>query len=546
VADGLKDYLVGLGFKLDESSFNKVQDTLKKFDDNVRQKTSSMAASYTAAGSAIVSALAGVTTATAELLDKIAQADLGYTKFAMHMYMARDAAKQFKIVTDSMGESIEDIAWIPELNERYKSLMGQAARMETPKDAQGQLRQIRDIRFEFTRLKVEATYGLQWVGYWLFKYLNEPIAGAKTNFQKFNDYLEEKIPEWSENIGKAAGWIKQLAESTWDTVKLLWANLKEIFDSLPDWAQKFTVFAGIIGALFAVGPFGRAVLVISALIVLIDDFKAHLRGEPNEFGEWIEMALMPLDSLRRLLIADQVLWDRFKSSFGGPLTQGQQSGQSVVDEIKDVWNSTSIYSQGGDLERWKAQAQGKKFSEKSYPGYSTPGLAGIGDQESKGNYNAVGQFVPGKGFAQGKYQIMPQNWPVWAMEAGLAPNALMTPENQELVAQKKWASYYTKYGSNQLAAAAWYGGPGVANRLKNGDLSALDVRPRAGISGPTVGEYIRQSQGQGFGETTNVNINLNGPTTDEHLRKVEEIVNKINFKGFVKTNRFPAMAGATP
>jgi len=75
--DVIKNYLISLGFSVDNASYNKMQGTLKSLSDNVAEKTSGMAKNYVAASAMIVSALASVVTATADLLDKISQADLG-------------------------------------------------------------------------------------------------------------------------------------------------------------------------------------------------------------------------------------------------------------------------------------------------------------------------------------------------------------------------------------------------------------------------------------------------------------------------------------
>lgn len=120
-------------------------------------------------------------------------------------------------------------------------------------------------------------------------------------------------------------------------------------------------------------------------------------------------------------------------------------------------------------------------------------VSAIGGQESEGSggYNAVN----GRTGASGKYQIMPDNWPSWAEEAGLSADAPMTPENQEIVARHKLREYYDKYGARG-AAIAWYGGEGALNysdealnrKQGNGNEPSIneyanDVMSRMGKSG---------------------------------------------------------------
>lgn len=120
-------------------------------------------------------------------------------------------------------------------------------------------------------------------------------------------------------------------------------------------------------------------------------------------------------------------------------------------------------------------------------------VSAIGGQESEGSggYNAKN----GRTGASGKYQIMPDNWPSWAEEAGLSADAPMTPENQEIVARHKLREYYDKYGARG-AAIAWYGGEGALNysdealnrKQGNGNEPSIneyanDVMSRMGKSG---------------------------------------------------------------
>lgn len=103
----------------------------------------------------------------------------------------------------------------------------------------------------------------------------------------------------------------------------------------------------------------------------------------------------------------------------------------------------------------------------------------IAGQESGGDYNAVN----GRTGASGKYQIMPENWPAWAEEAGLGADAEMTPENQEIVARYKLGEYYDKYGARG-AAMAWYAGEGSLNYSEE----ALNRKQGNGDE-PSINEY---------------------------------------------------------
>ena len=71
----------------------------------------------------------------------------------------------------------------------------------------------------------------------------------------------------------------------------------------------------------------------------------------------------------------------------------------------------------------------------------------MGQVESGGNYYARNASSG----AYGKYQIMPSNWPSWALRYLGNASAKPTPANQEIVAAGKFRSLYR--GSTAGAAS---------------------------------------------------------------------------------------------
>lgn len=125
----------------------------------------------------------------------------------------------------------------------------------------------------------------------------------------------------------------------------------------------------------------------------------------------------------------------------------------------------------------------------------------IAGQESGGDYGAVN----GRTGASGKYQIMPENWPAWAEEAGIGADAEMTPENQEIVARYKLGEYYDKYGARG-AAMAWYAGEGSLNYSEE----ALNRKQGKGDE-PSINEYANQVLSR-MGKTGSSAGDANAPT----------------------------------
>lgn len=129
----------------------------------------------------------------------------------------------------------------------------------------------------------------------------------------------------------------------------------------------------------------------------------------------------------------------------------------------------------------------------------------VGEQESGVNYEAENARTG----AYGKYQIMPDNFPAWAEEAGLGADAEPTPENQEIVARYKLGQYYDRYGA-EGALVAWYAGEYNGARWRDGMPTAMGEdgeyswdAPQGNGDEPSIREYVEQSLGRygGSGDT---------------------------------------------
>lgn len=105
----------------------------------------------------------------------------------------------------------------------------------------------------------------------------------------------------------------------------------------------------------------------------------------------------------------------------------------------------------------------------------------IAEQESGGNYGAVGVWVGGDR-AYGKYQVMGANIPSWTKQYvgySMTPQQyLNSPSAQEKVARGKLKSYFNQYGARG-AASAWYSGN-----------PSLHMSTRSQSGGPSIKDYV--------------------------------------------------------
>jgi hypothetical protein len=125
-------------------------------------------------------------------------------------------------------------------------------------------------------------------------------------------------------------------------------------------------------------------------------------------------------------------------------------------------------------------------------------------QESGGNASAVN----GRTGAYGLFQIMPENWPEWSKEAGLAGADISDPEAQKKVAAFKLGQYVQRYGV-EGAFVAWYAGEANGERWRDGLPDAIDGNgghyswdaPQGNGDEPSVRQYMQEVKARLLGDS---------------------------------------------
>jgi hypothetical protein len=149
--------------------------------------------------------------------------------------------------------------------------------METPGDSEEGVRKVRDIRFEFTRMRVEIMYGLQWIEYYLIKYLSGPLSIIENKLKSVNEWLTKNMPTWSD---KVAQWIIsfiQFGETIGRFCGDVIESMKNVWDSMGDGEKSIAKLSAVF-ALFKLNPF---IMVIVSAMLLIDDFYAYVDGRKS-------------------------------------------------------------------------------------------------------------------------------------------------------------------------------------------------------------------------------------------------------------------------
>lgn len=321
IGEMIKEYLVGLGVQIDKPGFAEMDSTIKTTTNVIETATGAWAANFVKASGIIVTAIASVSTAVAGLMKSTAQQDLEMEKFARRMMLTKDAAWEMKKATDALGESVSDIVITPELMERYKTLVQDGRQMRIGGDFRETMKSFRDLTFEFTRLKQEVSYAMSWVGYYLIKYLNRPLQEAREKFKSFNDSFIRNMSVWTEKAARALVYIINIGIHLFDFIKSVTSSIYKMWEAFPRGVKIATVAVLGFFAVLRASPFGRMIMLVSTLLLLIDDYFGYMEGKQAQFGKY---------------------WDKLNGFIDTAKTKITELKNYLFDLVNEVQNSKAF------------------------------------------------------------------------------------------------------------------------------------------------------------------------------------------------------------
>lgn len=280
----IEEYLVSLGAIVNNAQFSEFNNTLNKAKSAVTKLSDSAMDTTTSLGkmvtglSAVASAITAVGFATAKTIKSVADADMKYQVLAKDIWTTKENAKSLQLALDTMGAKLEDIAWIPELREQFLRLRSEMQELQTPADANNQLKYIRSIGYEWQSFMLKLKMLKEWVAYYLIKYLAGPIERVRQGLKDINENLKMNMPSWGNKIAKALTIVVNLGMNLARFGKTAIDTISRFFNMLPEGAQKVVKFISIIGLAIKLNPF---IAGISLMILLIDDFYAYIDGRKS-------------------------------------------------------------------------------------------------------------------------------------------------------------------------------------------------------------------------------------------------------------------------
>ena len=269
--ESMAEYLVKIGWDVDELGLDKAVRKVKNFENG------------------FVKSIANISSAIVELVSETAKIDLAQERMARQYWISEQAARSLSTSLDALGMSYDDLFYATdEQYARFLNLNNYAKQLEgtTSSDIDKTLVKVRDIQFEFSKMKVWFNYFTREVVYQISKYID--LDEVRKNLKYINDVLMKNLPKIAEWVGKIFSWVWRLGSTA---LKVIYTLLKNIFDILGvDGVAAIGLIGGAIKLLKS-GPLGWLIFALTSLLLLVEDFMTWKSGGKSALGDlWEQLS----------------------------------------------------------------------------------------------------------------------------------------------------------------------------------------------------------------------------------------------------------------
>ena len=281
----LKEYLVSIGWDIHESDYKHATDVISKFGEKISKRISPNVKTLGTAASFVLDVLKVGNKIIAQTISTVADLDYETEKLARQWWVSEEAARSYSTALDALGETNEDLVTMTD--EQYRRLveLNQIGRgLEAPKELDDFLLTVRDIKFEFAKLKVEIQYGLRWVTYFFAKMNGTDAKNIREKLRSFNENIQKNLPVIAKKIAEILNVFYRLGKAGLKLVTSLVDLVIYLFDLVYSFFGKAGIAASAFFLILKSGPIGWFITAITSLLLLIDDYMTWQRGGQSYFN----------------------------------------------------------------------------------------------------------------------------------------------------------------------------------------------------------------------------------------------------------------------
>ncbi len=275
----IREYLVGLGYKVDVPSAQLATRSLSEVESAVGKFVDSSVVKFAKAGTATAAFFATASIAIAKFTQDVGQADLRNQMMARRLWMNTDAAVAYQKSLDALGASLQDLYLSPELMQRFVALRQETGQLAPPTDFSQVMHGVRDVTFEFQRMRLEASYATYWIGYHLAKDLAGPGGELRDTLSSINDQITKHMPEWTANVAEVLAKVIGIGRSMVWGIQETISGVRDLITEMPHLAAAFGIVAAV--GLMVASPFIAATAAVAGLLLLLDDYNRYEHGKDS-------------------------------------------------------------------------------------------------------------------------------------------------------------------------------------------------------------------------------------------------------------------------
>ena len=198
----LDSYLVKVSAFPDAASFTELGSVLKTVDVSSSRLVSNITGAMTRFEIVSLSAFSAVGAGLIGLADKTAMTDQSYRLMGMRMLMTKDSARAMQLSLSELGSTLDEVAYDPELNERFQRLYEMNIKMgkQMGSSFDQNMMSIRDLRTEYKMLGTEIGFLASSVISDLFDKLGFSSGDLLNKMEEFNKWFIDNLPGMSDAV----------------------------------------------------------------------------------------------------------------------------------------------------------------------------------------------------------------------------------------------------------------------------------------------------------------------------------------------------------
>lgn len=297
----IKEYLVGLGFSVDKTSYDQAQKAMSALESGLASFASQAISLFGKASTAVLAFGTAMAATTAKFLGGLGNQEIQMEMLSRQLWTTQQQAMAFNATLKAMGANLQELYLSPTLMQQYQQLHSVADEMQTPGDYNTQIKQIQDVQLQLKQMRLEAYYSLQWIGYYFIKYMQGPISNVQNVLQSINNAIVKGMPNWTKQVATVMYSFMQAGIYIVQAMGNVYDWLKKMLDYVPGWAKGI---AAALAVLSMSNPFMMFVEAIGGAILLLDDFETYLKDPSKsafpQFWAWVEKVSESLKSFAGL------------------------------------------------------------------------------------------------------------------------------------------------------------------------------------------------------------------------------------------------------